>query len=523
MHDHSQPCSFHSRRDEKSIHPGRRFLTRWFVGNSTIAGVFALLWLVLRSGARPSRLSYPCQQVALTSAGLALGAPLAAAVVAARRGLVSSMRSPPRVIAAVLGVIAAIAVWGHVDQVDATQTLRLQPPSDYHARVYHVTGFPLQPEGDRFPGLDRLLELMGRNGLKLHRSSSHSTLASPDGIIAFDDVVLIKINYQWSERGGTNIDLLSGLIRAIVDHPDGFSGEVVVCENAQDYSVENFDRAFNNAEDWARSPHKVVEHFRNEGFAVSHYDWMSLKAIRVDEFAQGDDEDGYMVLSATPRGVVTYPKFRTEYGTDISVKEGIWDSATESYDRTRLKFINLPVLKPHWCQPRIGCYGATACIKNYMGLVTNTLTDSHRCIRYGLMGEVMAEIGLADLNILDCIWISANPYWGPMVYYDYPTIRVGELVASTDPIAADIWAVRNILLPAFEVEGYPPEPLPKPSPDPDDPNSAFRQYLDNSMEALLEAGFEVTNNLDKIDVVTANASNSLPSQRRPGRRVRPDQ
>jgi hypothetical protein len=364
---------------------------------------------------------------------------------------------------------------------------------------------------------------MGRNGLKLYRSSSQSTLASPDGIIGFDDVVLIKINYQWSERGGTNIDLLSGLIRAIVDHPDGFSGEVVVCENAQVYSVENFDRAFNNAEDRAWSPHKVVEHFRNQGFNVSHYDWMSLKATRVDEFADGDGEDGYLMLSGSQQGRVTYPKFRTEYGTAVSVKEGIWDPATERYDRERLKFINLPVLKPHWCQQRSRCYGATACVKNYMGLVTNTLTNSHDGIRIGLMGAVLAEIGLADLNILDCIWLSANPYWGPMVYYDYPTIRVDQLVASTDPIAADIWAVRNILLPAFEVDGYPPEPLPRPSADPDDPESAFRTYLDNSMEALLAAGFEVTNNLDNIDVVSATASRSLPTPRRPARRVRPDE
>jgi multisubunit Na+/H+ antiporter MnhE subunit len=114
MHDQGQRCSCPSRRDEKSTHGGRRFLTRWLVGNSTIAAVFALLWLLLRSGARPSRLAYPCQQAALTSAGLALGAPLAAAVVAARRGLITSMRRPARVIAAILGVIAMIAVWGHI-------------------------------------------------------------------------------------------------------------------------------------------------------------------------------------------------------------------------------------------------------------------------------------------------------------------------------------------------------------------------------------------------------------------------
>ena len=500
---------------------GSRFLTRWLVGNSTIAGLFALLWLLLRSGARPSRLAYPCQQAALTSAGLALGAPLAAALVAARRGLVSSMRRPVRVIAAILGVIAAIAVWGHVERVDATQTLRLQPPSDYRARVFHVTGCPQQPEGDRFPGLDRLFELMGRNGLKLYRSSGYSRLAAPEGIIGADDVVLIKINYQWAELGGTNIDLLSGLIRAIVDHPDGFTGEVVVCENAQAYSIEQFDRALNNAEDRARSPHQVTENFRNQGFAVSHYDWMTLNATQVDEYADGDDEDGYLMLDfdETSFGRVTYPKFRTDYGTAVSVKEGIWDPASGRYDRNRLKFINLPVLKPH---SGTNGYGATACIKNYMGLVSQTLTNSHSRVRTGLMGSVLAEIGLADLNILDCIWISYSPAWGPMVYYDGPVIRADQLVASTDPIAADLWAVRNILVPAFELDGFPPNPLPRPSADPDDPDSAFRIYLDNSMEEILAAGFEVTNDFNAIDVISANVSEPLPTLRRPSRRVKPD-
>lgn len=520
MHHQGYPCSCHGRRDGKSTHGGRRFVTRWLVGNSAIAGVFALLWVLLRSGARPSRLAYPCQQAALTSAGLALSAPLIAAFVAARRGLTSSMRRPTRVAAAILGVLATVSVWGHVERVDANLVPRLQPPSDYRAEVFHVTSCPQQPVGDRFPGLDRLLELMGQNGLKFYRSSGFSTLAAPDGIIGVDDVVLIKINYQWAELGGTNTDLLSGLIRAIVDHPDGFSGEVVVCENAQAYFIRNFDRPLNNAEDRARSPHKVVENFRNQGFAVSHYDWMGITWHQVYEYADGDDDDGYVMLDYTPGiGTVTYPKFQTEYGTAVSVKEGIWDPATERYDRNRLKFINLPVLKPHWGQRC--CYGATACIKNYMGLVSNTLTDSHSGVRRGLMGAVLAEIGLADLNILDCIWISYSPAWGPMVYYDGPVTRADQLVASTDPIAADIWAVRNILVPAFEMDGFPPEPLPNPSADPDDPESAFRTYLDNSMEALLAAGFEVTNDPAAIDAFSADASPALPGPRRSGRRVRP--
>ena len=52
-----------------------------------------------------------------------------------------------------------------------------------------------------------------------------------------------------------------------------------------------------------------------------------------------------------------------------------------------------------------------------------------------LMG-MMAELGPPDLNILDCIWINANPYRGPATYYSDAT-RTDQLVASTDPVAAD--------------------------------------------------------------------------------------
>ncbi|MGB5552887.1 MAG: hypothetical protein WBO74_20595, partial [Thermoanaerobaculia bacterium] len=60
----------------------RAFLHRWFVANAYVAGIFALCWLLLRSGSRPSRLAYPCQQAAVSTATLAFGAPLVAAILA---------------------------------------------------------------------------------------------------------------------------------------------------------------------------------------------------------------------------------------------------------------------------------------------------------------------------------------------------------------------------------------------------------------------------------------------------------
>ena len=154
----------------------------------------------------------------------------------------------------------------------------------------------------------------------------------------------------------------------------------------------------------------------------------------------------------------------------------------------------MPVLKSHHA-----VYGATACVKNFMGLVTDSLsTSSHSAIRYGLLGALLGEIGPPDLNILDAIWVNGNPTTGPSTPYAGATRR-NELVASRDPVAADIWAVENILVPTFVANGYAP-PWPAPSADPGDPTGAFRVYLDQSMTRMLTAGLTVTNDPGQIDL-----------------------
>jgi len=492
-----------------------RFWVRWVLANSTVAGLFALLWLILRTGSRPSRLAYPCQQAAFSAATLAFGAPLIAALTAVRRGTLARLRPPVVAAAAGLCLLAAVGAWAYRAQPDPAALPVLDPPVDYVATVFQVTDCPPEPVGDSFPGLDNLLILMGRHGLKLHRSPAVSTLSGPDGIIGADDVVVLKINYQWEARGGTNTDLLRGLIHRIVGHPDGFSGEVVVCENSQVQPLDGFDRAANNSADLFQSPLDVVNDFADDGYAVSAYSWTSIRRRSADEFSEGDDDGGYVVYGYDPalHGRVSYPKFTTAHGTRISLRDGIWDPGAAAYDRDRLKVINLPVLKSHSAS-----YGGTACVKNYMGVVTNSLnTNSHDGIAYGLLGEAMAVVRPPDLNILDSIWINANPNDGPWTSYAGAT-RADQLVASTDPVAADIWAVTNILVPAFLANGYEP-PWPNPEITPDDPGSEFRVYLDNSMSRLLAAGYQVTNRLDSIELVSWDGTPQLDRPRRPLGRV----
>jgi uncharacterized protein (DUF362 family) len=469
---------------------------RWAQRHVLLTGTLALAWLLLRTVPKPSRLVYPCQQAAFGAASLAFGGPLVVALLLARRRAVGWLRSPLALGALVLGSLALIGTQPYGTGAEPYAGPRSDPPRDYRALLYHVEQCPEDPAGDRFVGLDNLLTLMAREEMKFYRSEVVSTLSGPDGLIASDDVVLIKINYQWGERGGTNTDLLRGLIRRVVDHPDGFTGEVVVVENAQFASTSGFDRSQNNAQDITLSPHDVVVWFQDLGYDVSHFDWTPVRYTQVEEYSAGDDRDGYVVAAydAEVQGRPSYPKFRTAAGTRISAKHGIWDPGSSTYSRERFRFLNVPVLKSHHA-----VYGATVSVKHYMGVVTRELsTNSHSAIRYGILGEVLGQIHLADLNILDAIWINANPSSGPSTPYSVAT-RCDELVASLDPVALDIWSVKNILIPAFLDNGYSP-PWPAPSADPDDPSSAFRTYLDNSMHQLLDAGVAVTNDLAQIDV-----------------------
>ena len=72
-------------------------------------------------------------------------------------------------------------------------------------------------------GVRRLLGSMQDHGINFYQ-----TAASPHGLIASNDVVLLKINAKWAERGGTNTDLIRGVIQAVLDHPGGFRGEIIV-------------------------------------------------------------------------------------------------------------------------------------------------------------------------------------------------------------------------------------------------------------------------------------------------------
>jgi uncharacterized protein (DUF362 family) len=343
--------------------------------------------------------------------------------------------------------------------------------------------------------VDDLVMLMGVSGMKPHRSENDSLTGGPSGIINPDDVVLIKVNAQWAQRGGTNTDVLRGIIRNIVEHPDGFQGEIIVADNGQ--GSGNLNRLDHNAEDITQSPQDVVADFVAEGYHASAYLWDTIRTRSVGEFDIGDYQAGFVVqpvMDAETSIKVSYAKFTTAYGTHVSYKHGIWDEATQAYDPGRLVVLNVPVLKTH------SIYGVTAAVKNHMGVVTTGVpTDSHLGVGRGGLGTIMADVRAPDLNILDCIWVLARPGYGPSASYDKAS-HVNQLVASTDPVALDAWAVKHVLIPQIIANGYSPGQYLMQ--DPDDPDSNYRQYLDRSMNELLLAGRACSNDYNTVNLHT---------------------
>jgi hypothetical protein len=370
----------------------------------------------------------------------------------------------------------------------------LAPRGDYTAQLYVVEDAG-GPSGDHHLGLDGLIACMGAGGLKFYRSAVSGPESGPDGVVGTRDVVLIKINSQWNQRGGTNTDLLRGLIARVLEHPDGFLGEVVVVENTQGYGTLDWPRS--NAEDTTQSAIDVVSHFAGLGHPVGSYLWDEIRVTRVYEYSEGDMQDGYVVgpRLTMPPLKVSYPKFETPGGKYVSLKHGIWNPVLEEYDDSNLTFLNVPVLKCHGA-----VYGVTAAVKNHMGtMTTGLMTNAHAAVRHGGQGTFLSQVRMADLNILDCIYILAHPSGGPWCPYGDAT-RVDKLVAGWDPVALDIWATTNILVPTIVANGHPSYPMQ----DPADSTSEFREYLDASMDEMLTAGITVTNQLDQIQANTCD-------------------
>jgi uncharacterized protein (DUF362 family) len=351
----------------------------------------------------------------------------------------------------------------------------------------------------RHQGLDTLLNLLADSGIYLYSTAGPSAWGGPSGLIAPEDVVLIKVNCQWKCRGTTNTDLVRGLIHRILEHPDGFTGEVVIIENGQgrgsfdglpDASPyqswpEIASNVFINAE---QEKVLTIDYLVNNVFAGQRVSSFLLDTIRSTFIGAADHTaNGYRRISD-----VSYPCFTSTGGNRIELLEGVWENG--AYYESKLKLINVPVLKDH------GGTGTTGVLKHVYGIVS--MFDGSSDIRhYSQSGRQCAKVWSLvrspDLNILDCIWVSFDSLTG---YPPETTSRTNTLLAGLDPVALDYYAAKHIMLPLGGSRAL--------EHDPDSPRE-LKSHLDGAQTFINENGGIVGQPArqgdDNIEVITASA------------------
>jgi len=495
---------------------------RFFPTNALIIGIASLIWLIFRSGAKPSRLQYPCQKVAAHNSAFLLGG--IAVPIIAHKLKPLRIKFPTKYILLTLFVCLLIILGGKLFYRQADKNIQYAKlggfeisekvsERDSTSSVFLVKSFP-NPSGIYHVGLDSLLSLLAQHGTYFYKSNRTLPLCDTAGMIGKNDVVLIKVNAEWPERGMTNTDVLKGLIARIVAHPDTFTGEVCLVENGQ----WRFSWAYslNNAEDSTQTMQVVMNYFANQGHHVTGYNWTSIGYSSnnrwVQEYEQDDTLDGYVKEDSSG---MTYAKFKTIYGTKISTRLGIWNGT--SYDNNRLKFINVPVLKSH------SLMGVTASIKHYIGFLSyaniGSGTMHNRVYQNGLLGVEMGKARFPTLNIIDATWVSAEITTGPGAPYNMCT-QLNTLLASKDPVAVDYIAGQRVLRPVSWWSGHPgftnygrmdPGNLNNENPGSGHsysdgtpcngmPYNAFHQYLVSTHNQLRQRGYWVTMDTNQMNL-----------------------
>jgi hypothetical protein len=322
-------------------------------------------------------------------------------------------------------------------------------------------------------------------------------------IIGSEDVVVIKANVQWWNQGAPNLAALKALVDLIMNRSGSFKGEVILAENCHrgpspwKYAgwANHFDR--NSDLPKVSNMNQLIGLLKGRyGEQFSSCQWIDVdsQGRRVFGPSEGcgyvycDGSGGEPLISCDngARGedyratVMTYPIFKTDKGTVIDLKNGIWERG--SYTGQPLRFINFAALNHH------GTYcGATSAIKNYLGVtdlsggpdpndggwLTKNYYNFHsfpfnKWAPGPVSGMLGTEIGVflktirkADLNITTAEWVGLASRTEP------PVARTRAVLASTDPVALDCHATKYLLYPNSRASIH----------NPDDEKSPLHQYL----------------------------------------------
>jgi len=242
-----------------------------------LLGFLSFVWLILRSGTKPSRIHYPCQQMAAIYTKQWFGIFLLPVL-----GLGVFQKNKKKIFLAVSAILLIFLIFllGNFQKTEAEDPLPLQITSDQDTNASSDIFVLKNTEGD---DVADLISLMEEEGFFFYKTETSQ------GLIGKDDVVLLKVNAQWKQRGGTNTDLVKSLITQICNHPLGFEGEIIIADSGQGKGSLAWKES--NAKDISQSMEKVAEYFK-EDYKVSTYLWDDIRRKKVGEYEKGDMEDG---------------------------------------------------------------------------------------------------------------------------------------------------------------------------------------------------------------------------------------
>lgn len=322
-----------------------------------------------------------------------------------------------------------------------------------------------------------------------------------ENIFGENDIVVIKPNVQWWNHGATNLSALKTLVDIIMNRPGGFLGEVVIAENChrgnEPWTVEQsgWIRIYERNSDinGIRNFSELTNHLKKTyGNRYSTIHWIDVaygeKRVFGPENGTGyvycDGTDGVPLLSMDNgrtgddfrEVIMTYPIFKTDNGTIIDLKNGIWKDG--AYTEQPLRFINFATLNHH-----SHYVGVTGSVKNYFGVVDisgggwGKLADKYNNFHSyaynewdfgpvpGTMGAEVAmfmnTIRKADFNIIAAEWVGLASRTEP------PVNHTKAVLVSTDPVALDYHAAKYLLFANSSIQIH----------NPDNEESPFRHYL----------------------------------------------
>jgi len=230
------------------------------------------------------------------------------------------------------------------------------------ARVYKVKN------GDYHTNMTKLLDMLG--GIGRYISAS--------------DVVVIKGNAQWPCQGYTHTGCIKEVIDAILAIP-GFSGEVLICDDTQNYSrgagTTGFDATptsrINNWPD--HNWNSLAAAYQAQGKPVGAKRWINMTALAAPPGmpyfalwnpANGEGWSRYFFNYGGRPSYLSWPVFQSPVtsGRMIDMKYGAWESG--KYMGRRVKTIVMPTLNNHAWRNGGGNEdeaGVTSAIKSFFG------------------------------------------------------------------------------------------------------------------------------------------------------------